>query len=155
MIFTSMIIIGIWLGAYFLIYLYIMYDTYRYHSSDLKAWRNEKITNIENNKVKMDNKIDTSIGELQNSNITNPIGDNAGSSTETFTDDNMNNENSIDTGYFESFLGFDNYYIEPFSDFTKDEMKKLNNMSNECEKGLCKKDINPNYVLYNSAFNNF
>ena len=171
MMFTALIIVGIWLGAYVLIYLYIMYDTYRYHSSDLKAWRTEKINNIESNKAKVDAKMEASISALEGSDITNPIGDNAGSSaTESFINNNeymnndkdMNNEymnngedinNGEDNGFFESFLGFNNYYIEPFSDFTEEEMKKLNNMSNNCEKGLCKKDINPNYVLYNSAFN--
>jgi hypothetical protein len=40
---TCTIIIGLTLAFYVSVYLYLMYNTYKYHSDDLKSWRDQKI----------------------------------------------------------------------------------------------------------------
>ena len=49
---TILIIIGINIFIWFIIYIYIMYDTYKNYSSDLISWKNEQLNQIDNEKYK-------------------------------------------------------------------------------------------------------
>jgi hypothetical protein len=42
-IFTIIVIIGGSLVLYLLLYIYLMWDTYMYHSNDLKSWKDQQL----------------------------------------------------------------------------------------------------------------
>ena len=46
LVFSFLIVIGINIFIWLVIYLFIVYDTYMYHSNDLISWKNEQIDNI-------------------------------------------------------------------------------------------------------------
>lgn len=48
MVLCFLIVIGINILIWLLIYVYIMYDTYKNHSSDLILWKNNNIIDINN-----------------------------------------------------------------------------------------------------------
>ena len=48
MVLSFLIVIGINILIWLLIYVYIMYDTYKNHSSDLILWKNNNIIDINN-----------------------------------------------------------------------------------------------------------